>query len=104
SCGTERLREAEAFQSLHAADHGGASMSRRPNVGTGPKVYDAIMLGGLSREYAVEVGPTISLDLSVQIATDLQIASQPELERRQMGGASTQAVADIVAGNHEVAA
>jgi hypothetical protein len=61
-------------------------MSVRSGVGTGPKVYDPIMLGSLSREYAVEVGPTISLDLSVQIATDLEIASRPELERRQMGG------------------
>jgi hypothetical protein len=82
---TKRFGEAKALQSLHTADHDRAGV--HSGVGTRPKVYDPIMLAGLSREHAVEVGPTISLDLSVQIATDLEIASRAELEGRQMGGA-----------------
>jgi len=78
-------------------------MSVRSGVGIGPKVYDPIMLGGLSRECAVEVGSTIGLDLSVQVATDLKIASGAEFEGRQMGGAGAQTVADVVASNHQVA-
>jgi hypothetical protein len=62
------------------------------------------MLAGLSRERAIEPGPPIGFDLSVQIATDLEIASRPELKRGEMRGAGAQSVADIVAGNDEVAA
>src|SRR5882672_4299349 len=103
SCRTQRLGEAETLQFLHTADHGGTRKSVRSAVDTGPKVHDPIMLGSLSREYAVEVGPTIGLDLSVQIATDIEIASRSELEDRQIGGARAQTVADVVACNHQVA-
>jgi hypothetical protein len=84
---TEWLGETKALQSLHAADHGGASVSIHLDVGAGPKVYDAIMLLSFAGERAIEPGPTIGLDLSVQIATDLEFASRPEFEGRQMGGA-----------------
>src|SRR5207244_3610598 len=58
SCRTERLGEAKALQFLHTADHDGARISIRSGAGAGPEVYNPTMLGGLSREYAVEVGPT----------------------------------------------
>src|SRR5262245_23369692 len=104
SCRTERLREAEALQFLHAADHGGASVSIRLDVGAGPKVYDAIMLRSIAVERAIERGPPIGFDLSVQIATDLEIGSRSELERGEMRSAGAQSVADVVAGNDEIAA
>jgi hypothetical protein len=77
-------------------------VSIRLDGGAGPKVYEAVMLRSLAGQRAIEPGPPIGLDLSVQIATDLEIASGAELEGRQMGGARAQTLADVVASNHQV--
>jgi hypothetical protein len=72
---------------VHTADHGSASVFIRSGAGTGTKVYNPIVLGSLPREHAIEIGPSIGCDLSLEIATDLQAASRPELEGRQMRSA-----------------
>jgi hypothetical protein len=64
------------------ACHGGARISVHSGVGTGTKVYNPIVLGILSREYAVEVCPPVGLDLGLEIAADLEVASRPELKMR----------------------
>jgi hypothetical protein len=79
-------------------------VSIRLDVGAGPKVYDTITLRGLARDRAIEPIPTVGLDLGLQIATDLEVASRPELKRSEMRGASAQSVADIVTRNDEIAA
>jgi hypothetical protein len=104
SCRTERHGKAKVLEFLHAADHGGASMPVRSGVGAGPKVCDAIMLASIARERAIEFGPTIGFDLGLEIAPDFEVASWPELEGGKMRSTGAQAVADVVAGNHEVAA
>jgi hypothetical protein len=78
-------------------------MSVPSGVGSVPKVYDAIVLRSLAAQRAIEPGPPIGFDLGFQISPDLEIASRAELERRQMGGACAQTVADVVASNHQVA-
>jgi hypothetical protein len=101
---TEPLGQTKALQFLHAADRGGASVSVCLDVGTRPKIYDAIMLRSLARKRTIEPGPPIGVDLSIQIATDLEIASRPKFERTQMRRSGAQSVADILAGNEEVVA
>jgi len=97
---TERLGEAKALQFVHAADHGGTSVSIRPDIGAWPQVHDTVMLRRLADERTVERGPPVGLDLGLEIMADLEVASQPELSRGEMRGASAQAVADVVTVNH----
>jgi hypothetical protein len=89
----ERLGKAETLKFLHPADHGGASVLACPCVGpfgrAWAKVDNAVMLDGLAGERTIELGPTIGFDLDIKIATDLQIASRPKLERDQMRRAGT---------------
>jgi hypothetical protein len=101
---TKRLGEAKALEFLHTADHGGASVSIRSGVVPGAKVYDTIMLRSLSGERAIELGPPIGFDLSVQIATDLAVASRPELKGGKVRGTGAHAVTDVIAGDHKIAA
>ena len=75
------LGKAKALEFLHAADQGGASVCVRLGVDARPKVDNAIMLRSLGGEHAIELGPMIGVDLGVEIATDLEIASRPEFER-----------------------
>ena len=75
---TERLSDADAFELSHSAEHGGAGVSIRLDVETGPKVYDAIMLSSFARERAIERDPPVRLDLGLEIAADLEVASRPE--------------------------
>jgi hypothetical protein len=79
-------------------------MSVRSSVDAGPKVHDPIMRGGLSREDAVEVSPPIGFDLSIQIATDLEIILRPEFECDKMGRSGAQPMTDIVTSNHKIVA
>src|SRR5215467_10604350 len=101
---TKRLGKAKTFEFVHTADHGCASVSIRSGAGTGTNVYNAIVLGSLPREHAIELGPPVGFDLSLEIATDLKVASRPELKGGEMRSAGTHAVADVVARNHEIAA
>jgi hypothetical protein len=52
-----------------------------------PKVDNAIMLRSLAGERAIELGPAVRLDLSVEIAADIEVAARPEFKRGQMRGA-----------------
>jgi hypothetical protein len=62
---------------VHAANQNGASESLCSRVGARPKVDNTIMLRSLAGERAIELGPPIGLDLSVEVATDLEVASWP---------------------------
>ena len=53
---------------------------------------------------AVELGPAIRLDLGVELAADLKVASRSEFESGEMRGAGAHALADVVARDHQVAA
>ena len=81
------LGKAKALEFLHAADQGGASVCVRLGVDARPKVDNAIMLRSLGGEHAIELGPTIGLDLGAEIAADLDFAPLPEFEYGQMRGA-----------------
>ena len=100
----KRLGEARALEFLHAANQNGASESLCSRVGARSKVDNTIMLRSLAGERAIELGPTIGLDLGIEVATDLAVASRPELERGKMRSAGAHALADVVAGDHKVAA
>ena len=52
----------------------------------------------------VELGPTLGLDLALEIATDVEIGAQPQFLRDEVLGAGAHALLDIVAGDHEVLA
>src|ERR1700716_1908722 len=73
-------------------------------ISSWPQIDDSIMLGSLPGERAVELCPAISLDLGVEVATDIEVAARSELEGSKMGGAGAHAVADVIPGDYEVAA
>ena len=102
--GTERLGEAEAFEFSHAPDQCRPSVSLRRAIGSGAQVDHPIMLGSLAGEGAIELGPTVGLNLGVETATNLKIASRQEFQSGKMCSSGAHALADVVAGNHEVAA
>ena len=101
---TERFGEAKALELLHAADQGGASASIRSGVDAGPKIDNSIVLHSLADKRPIELGPAVRLDLGVEVATDLKVASRSEFERGKMCSAGAHALADVVAGDHKVAA
>ena len=102
--GPSGFGEAKALELLHAADQGGASVSIRSGVDAGPKIDNSIVLHSLAGKRAIELGPAVRLDLGVEVATDLEVASRPEFERGKMCSAGAHALADVVAGDHKVAA
>jgi len=81
-----------------------ADRARPSATRSGPEIDDPIILCSLGGEHAVQPGPTVCLDLGVHISTDLEVASRPELESGDMRSAGAHAPADVVAGDHEVAA
>ena len=101
---TERLGEAKALELVHAANHGGASGRLRSSVNAGSKINNPIIPRSLTGKRPIELGPTIGLDLGVEVATDLEVASRPKLKRGKMCSAGAHALADVVAGDHKVAA
>ena len=91
---SEGFGKAKAFELLHAANQGGASVRLRSSVDARPKVDNAIMLRSLAGERAIELGPAVRLDLSVEIAADLEVAARPELKGGKICGAGAQALAN----------
>jgi len=50
---TKRLGEAEAFELLHARDHGGTRVSLRRSIASGAQVDNSIVLGSFAGELTV---------------------------------------------------
>ena len=96
----EGFGKAKAFEFLHAADQGGASVILRSSVDAGPKINNPIIPRSLTGKRAIELGPAVRLDLSVEIAADLEVAARPELKGGKICGAgahapSAEAVANV---------
>ena len=101
---SEGFGEAKALELFHAADHGGASVRLRSSVDAGSKINNPIIPRSLTGKRAIELGPAVRLDLSVEIAADLEVAARPELKGGKICGAGAQALADIIPGHHQVMA
>ena len=99
---SEGFGKAKAFEFLHAADQGGASVRLCSGVDAEPKINNPIIPRSLTGKRAIELGPAVRLDLSVEIAADLEIAARPELKGGKMCGAGAEALADVIPGNHKV--
>jgi len=78
-------------------------MSIRWAIGARPQVDNAIMLCSLAGERLVELGPTVRLELGVEIA-EFKITWWPQFERDKMRGTGAHALADVIAGDYEVVA
>ena len=99
---SEGFGKAKAFELLHAANQGGASVRLRSSVGAGSKIYNPIIPCSLTGKRAIELGPAVRLDLSVEIAADLKVAARPELKGGKACGAGAQALADVIPSHHQV--
>jgi hypothetical protein len=104
SCRTDGVGQPTALKLLHTTDHGGARFSCGRTIGSGAQVDHPVLLAGLVGKNAIELGPTVGIDLRVQIPVYLVVVSDPKFERRKMGRAGAHSPADIVAGNDEIAA
>ena len=101
--GTERLGETKPLELTHASDHGRTDVTVHRAIDTWSQVDNPIVLRGLAGQSAIETGPTVRLDLSVEAPTDLLLAPRPKLKGDQMRGTSAQALTDVVARDHQVA-
>jgi hypothetical protein len=101
---TDRLGKPKALELPHARDHRRPYMTLGYAITSWPKVNDPIMPRRLTGECSVELGPAIRIDLGFEITTDFEIGSRPELERGKMRRTGAHAVADVVAGEHQVGA
>ena len=103
-CGAERLRQAEPLQFPHAPDHCRVSRSPVRSIGLWAQVDDAFMPRRLAGKRAIELGPALRLDLSVQTTADFDIAPLPEFQGHKVTRAGAQALADVVPRYHQVMA
>jgi hypothetical protein len=76
---TERLGQAEALELMHASDHGRTHVAVHRSIGSWSQVDNPIVLCSLPGQSAIDTGPTVRLDLSVEAAMDLLLAPRPEL-------------------------
>ena len=81
--------------------NGGASVRLRD---AGSKINNPIIPRSLTGKRAIELGPAVRLDLSVEIAADLEVAARPELKGGKICGAGAQALADVIPRHHKVMA
>jgi hypothetical protein len=86
---SEGFGKAKALEFLHAADQGSASVCVRLGVHARPKINNPIIPCSRTGKRAIELGPAVCLDLSVEIAADLEVAARSEFERGQMRGAGS---------------
>lgn len=100
--GAQGFCEAETFKPAHTPDQGRLRVPVHRAIGFGPKVDDALMPRHLRLQDPIKLCPAICFHLSVEPASNFNLALWPELERYQFGRAGSQAVADLVAGNHQV--
>ena len=84
---SEGFGKAKAHEFFHAADQGGASVRLRSSIDGGSKINNPIIPCSLTGKRAIEPGPAVCIDLSVEIAADLQVAPRPEFERGKICGA-----------------
>ena len=71
-------------------------------IGLGSEIDDAIMARRLGGKRTIEPGPTVSLDLGVETAANLEVGSWSKLLGDEVTGAGAHSLADVIPRNHQV--
>ena len=99
---TELLGKAERFQPAQPP-HFEHDEFIRLAIGMRREIDDTVV-ARVPEQLAVEPGPSLSLDLTLDVPADFEIGAWAELPRDEVAGAIAHATADIVARDHQVLA
>ena len=100
TAGLRLVDQAQVLQALQAADQQQALALQRRFV-EAFDLYPAI-LAGLAFQRAIQASPPLLLHLALQGLLDLQLGAWPQPFGRQLGGAMTKTISDVVARDDEV--